>query len=360
MALKGASLTELVDFCNNNGIPARRNKYWQTSSWNALLKQSVILQFAGYGIWDVHTKKGRIRPASEWVIVPKAHEALISEEEARTLLEVRQARKCNGPGRRFDSGLGRSRKTQYSLTGGLFKCDRCDSNMIGLKRANGNYYVCGSQPYRKGKGCGPGVYVRQDQVENEVLSGARDLLSACMDSSGFVDEFNKEVRRIWEEGTGMDPDAERKLEAVKQKVENVHRAIEDGISDTTWANLRITELKGEQTKLETLLQSESKPPDIDVSEIRSYRERVDKHLVHGTNRERKLIMRTLVDDIRLAPEELVVDVTYRLPEPMVNNMVAGTYDDVIHEFFADRLVRKIPIRRRGRRKRSSTSSTIVA
>ena len=71
-------------------------------------------------------------------------------EEAQKILEVRKT----GGKKRFDAG-SRARVSTYLLSGGLFRCDRCQGNMIGFHTGSGYYYVCGSQPYRKGMGCGP-------------------------------------------------------------------------------------------------------------------------------------------------------------------------------------------------------------
>ena len=51
----------------------------------------------------------------------------------------------------------------------------------GFRTSSGEYYVCGSQPYRKGMGCGPGVYVPRRAVEAEVCQGLSELLGLCAD-----------------------------------------------------------------------------------------------------------------------------------------------------------------------------------
>ena len=177
MAAKGASLNELRDFCNRKKIPARRKRYWGHSTWVALLQPHALLKYCGHEVWNVHRKNGTKRPPSEWVVVENAHEAIITEDEARAIASVRRA----ASGKRFDTGYGKSRASRYLLSGGLFKCDRCGSNMTGFKTSSEFYYVCGSQPYRKGMGCGPGVYVPQAQVEAEVLEGLKGLLGVCTD-----------------------------------------------------------------------------------------------------------------------------------------------------------------------------------
>jgi len=100
LAGKGATLDQLRDFCNGHELPGRRKQYWGTSTWNALLQRHVLLEYCGYGVWNVHTKRGRERPRSEWVIVPNAHPAVITGEEAKAIAAARRHR--HDENRRFD------------------------------------------------------------------------------------------------------------------------------------------------------------------------------------------------------------------------------------------------------------------
>jgi hypothetical protein len=258
LAAAGASLAELRDFCNRTGIPARRKRYWGVTTWNAILQPSVILQFCGYGVWNARTKQGRERPPSEWVIVPNAHPALITEDEARAIIAARRQAKAAST---FPRNRGRSQTSKYLLSGGLFRCARCNANMIGFRTSSGEYYVCGSQPYRKGMGCGPGVYVPRRAVEAEVCQGLGGLLNVCGDPEGFTKQVNAEIRRLWEETTGRagSGDGRKEAERVEAKIANLRQAVEDGLEDASWANARLRELTAERDAL-TARMDEPEPP----------------------------------------------------------------------------------------------------
>ena len=64
------------------------------------------MQYCGYAVWNVHTKAGRKRPPKEWVITERAHEALITEDEARRIVEARWSL---GGKKQFNAGATRSR-----------------------------------------------------------------------------------------------------------------------------------------------------------------------------------------------------------------------------------------------------------
>jgi hypothetical protein len=78
-----ASLDQIRDFLNDHRVHSRRKRYWATSSLRELLQPPALLQYAGYGVWNVHAKRGRHRPASEWKIVENAHPAIITLAQVR-------------------------------------------------------------------------------------------------------------------------------------------------------------------------------------------------------------------------------------------------------------------------------------
>ena len=60
---------------------------------------------------------------------------------------------------------------------------------------------------------------------------------------------NKEMRLLWEESIGYDPQAARRLEEIDQKISNLLLALEDGFEDAARANHRLSELRQEEEKL---------------------------------------------------------------------------------------------------------------
>ena len=318
LAGKGASLEELRDFCNEQGIPAQRGPYWGISTWHSLLQPNTLLKYCGYGVWNVHCKNGSKRPPSEWIITERAHEPLITEDEAQAIAAARR----RNVQKSFDKGYGRSRGSRYLLSGGLFVCGRCGSNMIGFRNEKRTYYVCGSQPYRKGMGCGPGVYVPQDMAELEVVNGMRELIEMCSDENGLVRRVNAELRDIWESSTGVDPHATQKINQIDAKIANIRKAVEDGLSDTQWANERLQDLMAERADLELKGCLGAEPPQIDAQTALAYRRDLDTVLQQGDMVERKKLVRSWVQELKLAPEALEVEITYQVPEPVMNCLVA--------------------------------------
>jgi len=321
MALEGASLAQLVRFCTQHGLPPCR-KHWGLSTWNALLQPDVLLKYSGMGIWNVHGKRGKHNPPSSWVCVENSHPAIISDLEAETIHQAR----LNSGDRAFARGPNRSRTSPYLLSGGVFRCGSCGSNMIGLKQARGFFYVCGSRSYRRGEGCGPGVYVRKEWIEGGLAAGIAKILSVWLDAKRFVPLVNAQIEKLWQGQKGTPANFEAELEAIQAKTEKIRRAIEDGLEDTAWANQRLCELSAERTRLEDLKGRTGSAPRVDERAIRRYAADAHKILTGGEIGERKALFHKLVERVTLAPER-VIEITYRVPEPVMVNVVAGVRCD---------------------------------
>ena len=268
----------------------------------------------------MHRKNGSKRPPSDWVFVENAHPAIITAEEARAIAEARRNSKKST---RLAKSSNRAKSSPYILSGGAFTCGRCGANMTGYKVSGGRYYVCGSMPYRRGMGCGPGVYVPKDFIEGEVTEGIRKLVEECIDAEKLTAPVNAELETIWNERTGHDPEAAKKISSLEAKIDNVRNAIENGLADVSWANGRLEKLKAERDALAADAVAEGEPPRLEPSRVTEYAKLTRKVLAHGKPKQRKELIRSWAGEIKMAPEEREVLITYRFPEPFMNSMVAG-------------------------------------
>jgi hypothetical protein len=324
MAANGASIATLRDFCNDNGIPGRRDKIWNSTSWKDLLYDHIILKYAGYGVWNVRKKDYSRRSLSDCETEPNAHPAIITDEVAQKIMEVRSKLRSKWP------GFSRSSKSDYLLTGGISVCSRCGKNLIGNKTSSGCYYVCGSEPYRGGKGCGPGVYVPKQLVEDEVITGIQELVSKFSDPVGFTRKVNRALKKIWRENSGHDPTAEKRIRDVDVKIANIRQRIEDGYNDVQWANARLAELNKEKADLQKRLIPKSKPIQIEVDTAMKYRKDLDLTLSTASPEERKIYVQKWLGGISLNPDSREVLITFKVPDFIVNDVLMARRATILH------------------------------
>ena len=172
-------------------------------------------------------------------------------------------------------------------------------------------------------GCGPGVYVPQKQVEAEVLGGLRGVLDVCADPRGFTAKVNGELRHLWEESSGFRPNGVPRLAAIEKKIANIRQAVEDGLGDGKWANARLAELVREREEISAGAAATGAPPQIDVDTVMKYHRQTEKVFQQGDPGERKRLLRHWVQEVKLKPEILEVSISCRLPESVMNGLVAG-------------------------------------
>ena len=65
------------------------------------------------------------------------------------------------------------------------------------------------------------------------------------------------------------------------------------------------------------------PPRIDDRAAVEYRRNMDKLFKQGAPADRKRLLRDCVQEVKLMPDTLEVAIRYRLPESVMNGLVAG-------------------------------------
>jgi hypothetical protein len=169
-------------------------------------------------------------------------------------------------------------------------------------------------------GLRPGVYVAKNEIESEVLRGLQDLLRLCTDRTGFTRKSNGELRGLWRARTGFRPDAADRLATIDKRIANIRSAFEDGLHDASWAHARLQELSAERAGLLSATTKCASPPLSDAAVVMDYRE---TEKLEGLPAERKRLLPAWLGEVVLKPEYLEVSISYRLPEAVMNGMVAG-------------------------------------
>ena len=217
---------------------------------------------------------------------------------------------------------GRARKSRFLLTGGLAVCDRCGKNLVGHK----DYYVCGSEPYRGGKGCGPGVYVPQLLLDDAVITDIKGIIASLSDPQKFTQMVNEELRRAWELESGYDPHAEKHIADIDRKITHLRKLLEDGLDDVDYANSRLRDLRSERDTLSEALTKPGQPLQVDSKKAMTTQKQLREVLQHGKPEEQKEIIRPWVDKITLFPESRELDFKYCIPAQITNHAIMNNHN----------------------------------
>ena len=186
MRLEGASASKIASELNrlgilsplaykkNNGLPYAKKGYadkadckWSATTIIRILQDETytgMLVQGKQGTPHYKIKQMEQRPASEWVRVPDAHEALIARQDFELVQRIKG----------LDTRTSPNEDTVY-LFSGILICGCCGSRMTRkTNRANGkeyHYYYC---PTGKKKGCAHPVMLK----ESSLIDCVRDSLKA--------------------------------------------------------------------------------------------------------------------------------------------------------------------------------------
>ena len=186
MRLEGASASKIASELNrlgilsplaykkNNGLPYAKKGYadkadckWSATTIIRILQDETYtgtLVQGKQGTPHYKIKQMEQRPASEWVRVPDAHEALIARQDFELVQRIKG----------LDTRTSPNEDTVY-LFSGILICGCCGSRMTRkTNRANGkeyHYYYC---PTGKKKGCTHPVMLK----ESSLINCVRDSLKA--------------------------------------------------------------------------------------------------------------------------------------------------------------------------------------
>lgn len=161
---RGASLTEIAETLNSEGIPTPRNTLWRTIHVRTILDRETYL---GVSVVGKHSQAAFCKIVEEPVTLPDTHEAIIDREtwdrvQAMPRLVRRNNGRGGGPGGRLS---------------GLVRCGRCGGPMYCNRVTGDNYYyICASYhegKQRCGKGCGH-CAVKRERLEDAVFTVIRD------------------------------------------------------------------------------------------------------------------------------------------------------------------------------------------
>ena len=215
----------------NNGLPYAKKGYADKAdckwSANTIIR---ILQDETYTGTLVQGKQGtphykikqmEQRPASEWVRVPDAHEALIARQDFELVQRIKE----------LDTRTSPNEDTVY-LFSGILICGCCGSRMTRkTNRANGkeyHYYYC---PTGKKKGCAHPVMLK----ESSLIDCVRDSLKAYIGNIASLEALLSGIdqssinQALAKEYSDHITDNERRLEQVLEFKARLYESLVGGM-----------------------------------------------------------------------------------------------------------------------------------
>ncbi len=321
MKVSGIGYVGIADRLNAQHIPCPRRGRWRNldKKWSGGSIMTIIQNpsYTGDRVYNrlsfskfVAREKGltsglnrfkRVNDKKDWIIIPDAHPAIVSRE----LFE-----RANTPSPQRTSGKpnGFTYRSSYIL-GGLVRCERCRFNYQGFlhKKSGNRYYVDGGY-LNKGKSVCDWFSIRQDTLEQFVLSSIR---SSLLDST-FIEKTELYVKELFR----AEPDAvhERSKEIsmlIAEKEGHMQRLLQlaEKGAGLEMIAVRLRELEQEKRELEREQISLKRHP-IQPANLSSFFQIVTDFLSDFEHRfehlsilEKKEMLRKIVEKVEVNPWE---------------------------------------------------------
>ena len=243
MRLEGASASKIASELNrlgilsplaykkNNGLPYAKKGYadkadckWSATTIIRILQDETYtgtLVQGKQGTPHYKIKQMEQRPASEWVRVPDAHEALIARQDFELVQRIKG----------LDTRTSPNEDTVY-LFSGILICGCCGSRMTRkTNRANGkeyHYYYC---PTGKKNGCAHPVMLK----ESSLIDCVRGSLKAYIDNVASLEALLAGIdqssinQALAKEYSDHITDNERRLEQVLEFKARLYESLVGGM-----------------------------------------------------------------------------------------------------------------------------------
>ncbi|MYD74717.1 MAG: recombinase family protein [Chloroflexi bacterium] len=302
---RGQGLKEICQDLHERGI-TKNSKRWQKNMLHYVLTNEA---YTGTAVWGKTAKDGQtpdpVRVADAWpaVVSRELYDAVQAGLRAR-------APKIQAP----------ARVGSRFLLSGLLCCGVCGKPYTGQSAKSGQfaYYVC-NKLLREGAGACDGRYLNAARMEDQVVGKIMQRILNEETITELVQLVAEEVDALAEARASDLAIVESDLDDVRRRLEKLYDAIEN--SELTYEALspRILKLRQQEDQLaaaqdEAVRQLEQRRADLPLTpEIKRYVAEFREFLEAGTIPERKALIRSFVQRVRVDVDE--VSIRYTIPMP---------------------------------------------
>lgn len=306
------SYEKIRDYCNGQGWQSPELRPVSTSFIREIFREDRLLQAAGYAFWnreDRKTKGRRFKPRDQWVMIPNAHPALITEEEVRQCRELISQHSFNNKNIPQED-------SRFLLTGRngegerFFVCTCCGANVIGHDQGGRHKpkYTCASLVYRA-TGCVPGVSYEKEELENYIFAQIEKRFGSQANIKRLIEKLNKELaednKAYVKALAGIDHQMKKTQKEIDNLVGELGKGIPEALKKRIYERAQELQTKKEdlERQKEQLLLMKPKVQKVDEKKLLAEFARFRNIRSNGTNRAKRRFIRRFVRFIEWRPEK---------------------------------------------------------
>ena len=279
----GATMKEIMNWLNDNGVTTNRNqKFTYNSVWKLLSNRRYI--------GENHFKD---------IVMPDSIPAIVDKELFdRVQAKIEKNRRAPAHHKAEDD---------YLLTTKLF-CGMCGAMMFGECGTSRNkvvhhYYKCANA--KRTKTCKKKT-VRKEWLEDLVVAETMKLIQ----DDAVIDAIVAEVMELQDQENTTLPLLEKQMREVENGIENMLNAIQAGVL-TNSTKSRLEKLEAQQKELEVRIAEEKiARPRLSENQVRFWLTRFRK-LDPNVKSHRETLINTFVNAVYLYDEKVLITFNYK-------------------------------------------------
>ncbi|MDA0735477.1 MAG: recombinase family protein [Chloroflexi bacterium] len=265
----------------------------------------------------VDTKAIRVNnPQEEWVIVPDAHQAIVSVELFDKVQEILSQK-------RHSNFTERTLKSDYLLSG-LLWCPKHQCNYVGWSNHDREYYACSL----RNKNLIPASECRllkKDAIEGFILGIVTDQILQPENVRQGLAAIEEESQREKELAKGESSLLQTQIAEVQEQLSRYQGAVAQGVDPGALAepmNQCYQRLAALKSTLDEQQIKRYAPANVTSQLVTQVIESANHYLDEGRPADIKLLLRELIERIEVDEEEVTLRYTFKNPDAKVARLVA--------------------------------------
>ena len=308
LALKGMGTKEIAKYLNRKSIPSPGGKRWGRGRVHGILTNEVYM---GTLVWG---RRGRYHSEAELkpVRVEGVVEAIVGKQDFERVQDLLKARS--------PKSIAPRRTGSRYLLSGLLKCGRCGATMFGMGAKSGryHYYVCTTSS-RSGRDACDVEAIPQEVIEGLVLENVGSLILQRQHVEKLVKLVNEELKDSLINLEFRLAGIEKEIGDVSSRLGKLYDALETEKLSLEDLAPRIRELRTQKELLERArfeakdASREGKVQLVDRRKVLEYMSDLQRVLDRGSLGERRMFLRSFVNEIVKGDTEATIHYTLPLP-----------------------------------------------
>jgi len=319
----GKSPRRIAIGLNRDHVPGPRGGEWDASTVNGNAARGTgILNnelYIGRLVWnrlryvkDPATGKriSRLNELDRWIVHDVPELRIVPQEVWEAVKKRQRALKRDTRPDVREKPFWEQQRPRFLMTG-LAKCGACGSSYV---KVSANLFGCAAA--RNRGTCNNRLNMHVETLEAMILAGLRTQLMEPDLFKVFCEEFHREVNRLRSHQNAAAATRRMELDQVERRIRRIVELITDDDAPVRALKQELVILEVQQLRLQGELAAADAPAPLlhpNLAEI--YRQRVER--LHealrddGTRSEAFELIRSLIDEIRLVPEDRKLRVELR-------------------------------------------------